>query len=161
MTLNQCYQCIKIDGQTDDDYSCEPYSTNYTVPYHKSVIEEGVVLACTQANPGNQCAIRTCCCDTNFVTELLDHFFSEVTFDPSLKHENNWSFEDNCPKKDGPGCDDCWWECCGVYPFRFPYRNKPGGTKKGCCGSTVYDMEKYECCPDESLKNMCPVETLK
>jgi len=156
-TLNQCYQCVKIDGKHEEDYSCEPYTTNYTVPYAKTILDHGVELACEEANPDNECAQRTCCCDTNFVSELLEQYFDGITFDRSYKHSLGWNFQENCPSKGGPGCDNCYWECCGRYPFRFPYRNKPGDAK-GCCGSTVYDQNKYDCCPDETIRNVCPIE---
>ena len=39
--------------------------------------------------------------------------------------------------------------CCGDFPNIRPYSSNDG--KRKCCGSTVYDWKKRECCPHATI----------
>ena len=48
----------------DEGQVCSPGYQNYTIPTRKDMLAKGVTHACFEANQGNLCAQRTCCCDT-------------------------------------------------------------------------------------------------
>ena len=117
--LHHCYKCARIDG-AEEDSTCDPAFESYAAPVVKDIDDQGIWISCeTGPNAGDNCKIRSCCCDIMFAQGLLDIFFSGVVFDPTLKHELGWDFEGNCPR---PTCNDPSGycpapvkECCGEY----------------------------------------------
>ena len=117
--LHHCYKCARIDGIEEGDV-CDPAAESYSAPVVKDITSQGIWVSCeTGPNNGDNCKIRTCCCDIMFAQGLLDIFFSGVVFDPSLKHDSGWDFEGNCPMavcNDPSGyCPAPRKECCGEY----------------------------------------------
>ena len=41
-------------------------------------------------------------------------------------------------------------QCCGAYPYRFPYASLGG--QRACCGSRLYDTYSLECCDEYEVK---------
>ena len=64
MDLNMCYKCIVMDAEDEGNQVCNPGYQNYTIPARKDMLDKGIIHACFEANQGNLCAQRTCCCDT-------------------------------------------------------------------------------------------------
>jgi len=154
--LHHCYKCARIDG-AEEDSTCDPAFENYSAPVVKDIDNQGIWVSCESGpNAGDNCKIRSCCCDIMFAQGLLDIFFSGVVFDPTLKHELGWDFEGNCPR---PTCSDPSGycpapvkECCGEYPERFPYAPKNGA--RGCCVNKTYNTLMLECCVNGVTKKV-------
>lgn len=154
--LHHCYKCARIDG-AEEDSTCDPAFESYAAPVVKDIDNQGIWVSCeTGPNAGDNCKIRSCCCDIMFAQGLLDIFFSGVVFDPTLKHELGWDFEGNCPR---PTCNDPSGycpapvkECCGAYPERFPFAPKNGA--RGCCVNKTYNTLMLECCDNGVTKKV-------
>lgn len=154
--LHHCYKCARIDGIEEGDV-CDPAIESYSAPVVKDIDNQGIWVSCESGpNNGDNCKIRTCCCDIMFAQGLLDIFFSGIVFDPSLKHDLGWDFEGNCPR---PVCNDPSGycpaprkECCGEYPERFPFAPKDGA--RDCCINKTYNTLVLECCSDGSTKKI-------
>ena len=150
--LNQCYRCVKIDSRDENDHNCTPFLQNFLSPQNKVISRRGVAFACEKANEGNDCASRTCSCDTQFVESLLDLFFSGHVFDATKKH-TVFDPEEECQVAPGQ-CDNCYYECCGEYPFRYPFRTSDVSPRQ-CCGTKTYNKLTKKCCEGNVLKNQC------
>merc|ERR1711879_276891 len=151
--LNQCYRCVKIDGREEGDHECTPFLQNFISPQNKVVGRKGIEFACNKANTDDDCAARTCSCDTQFVEHLLDLFFSGHQFDKTKKHTLGFDPDEECEVPPGQ-CDNCYYECCGDYPLRYPFRTSDSSPRK-CCGNKTYNKLTKRCCEGNVLKNKC------
>merc|ERR1712110_156354 len=118
--LQQCYRCAIFDGKQDGEV-CYPWETNYTIL--SAHANKGLKRKCARSNPRDDCAFRTCCCETQFAEDLFDLYFeSAVTgvtnYNSGLKHSKGFDWDAECvaspPNEFERGC-------CGEYPERYPY----------------------------------------
>lgn len=146
--LNMCYRCIVIDAN-DEGEMCNPAYQNYSIPARKDMLEKGITHACFDANHGNACAQRTCCCDTQLTDSIINFFFQGVAFDASKQHAQGFDPLTECGTRNGPTCahQNCELKCCGDYPSRYTYKAGAHGNKQ-CCGDTLYNAMTKQCCAD-------------
>lgn len=138
--LQLCYRCTKIDSMGDADI-CYPGQQDYMVEMSKVV--GGIMAACSEPNAGDDCAIHTCCCETDFVRKILMLFFSGYTFDPSYHHDN-WDHTGKCHIDGDPFVP----ECCGEYPTRKPYNSE---VMECCKENKLFNPDSHKCCMDGSV----------
>ena len=158
--LNTCYQCITIDAAEEGDSTCEPAFQSYVIPTSKDIEDKGLEHACGDANFGDNCAIRTCCCDTRLADGIINYFFDGLVFDPAFSHDNGWDPSLNCPIVHNGSCrhGDCEIQCCGQYPNRFPFKTGDSIFRE-CCVDTVYNSMNKQCCNDGTIVGLhhnCP-----
>lgn len=164
--LGQGYECAVMDGASENE-PCEPWSQE-TVPDWKTSNllifnyigdPAGLKHRCEQDNAGNNCAIRTCIIEGNFLLEYTRLSFSNTPApNPIHKHENGFDPQDqiNCPINTQIN-GEAEEACCGFYPERRPFRLKLG--ERECCEqnniATVYRASLFSCCPDGSISPSC------
>lgn len=152
MDLNMCYKCIVMDGE-DAGETCSPGYQNYTIPARKDILSKGITHSCFEANAGNLCAQRTCCCDTQLTDGIINLFFAGISFDTQYKHSEGFEPSMNCnPNPTGPKCTapDCEVKCCGNYPDRYTYKSG----RKQCCGESTYNSLTKKCCASTSIVDL-------
>jgi len=136
--LQLCLRCAKMDAKdASPPYTCDPVTQGYT--YQQSA--GGFVTECTLANnAGSQCAVDVCCCEQQFIADLLVEVFNPSwSYDASYKHDNG--FDPNAECAMGHSTQET--ECCGEKPKRFPF----GKDTKSCCENiTVYNPVTQHCC---------------
>lgn len=153
--MNTCYKCIILDAKAEGDTTCNPAFQDYLIPTKKDISNKGLIHACHEANLGNNCAIRTCCCDTKLADGIIDFFFNGYVFDPTFQHANGFDPAINCPIVRIGQCNgnDCELQCCGVYPDRYTYKTGSSIFRE-CCVDTVFNSLHKQCCPDGSIISM-------
>lgn len=119
-SLQQCYRCAVWDGKQEGE-TCYPWETKYDLlSVHNN---KGLRRKCARSNPNDDCAFRTCCCETRFAEDLFRLYFESaatgiVNYSRNLKHKHGFNWENEC-KYSPP--DEFKKGCCGEYPERFPY----------------------------------------
>jgi len=170
--LQQGYECAYIDG-VEEGEPCTAFETEYASGI--TIGSDDVTIECQDKNPNNNCAMRSCIIEGNFVLSIFAAFFSNVDFDPDQKHiEEGGVFDPatcvgapaapvidngdgdgngNGGGSSGPGdcgCDNCAAKtCCGDYPVRYPFKKKCGDSS--CCGDIVFATADSVCCPSNIL----------
>ena len=155
--LHLGYDCIKMDaadeGTTcdtrDDDYVVSPALSMSQVEFQCKMFSEilygpmGLNLSPAKIN----CAIRLCSVESRFLAWILTDFMNGNGLDHSYIHDTyggSFNFDDNC--HNSPGVRDI--ECCGLYPFRFPYNvvTQECCASSGPSGSDEFDIVPYGTC---------------
>lgn len=149
--LHDGYECAVMDGLAEGE-PCEPWTVEYESINSLGRFDNSLQVACEASNAGNNCAIRACVIEGNFILQVFATFLSGYTFDITLHHfglEGNepWNPDEHCLVTKGEVSEI---DCCGYYPERFPYRINEG--RRGCCGSFTYNTKKLQCCGDDELK---------
>ena len=150
LKLNFSNHHCAIDSLEDTEL-CDPSDVAYEIDVTKAYFG-GVYTSCKSHNDGDDCAVHTCCCETQFVKSLLELFFGGYTFDDAYAHDV-WDHQANCGNT-GVGRSSV--ECCGNYPFRVPYNEL---TNTDCCmDEKLFDTGVSDCCMDGSIrsKGNCP-----
>lgn len=161
------YECIYMDTAGEGGRECVPYDIMYLEPLNirHFTDDQTIIDACTnQNNFGNDqdainCRQRTCIVEAIFVRNLA--IMSEQNIEPdrnSFRHSDDdnsngatFDHELNCAITPAGPQDK---ECCGEYPFRYPYRVKEGDFQ--CCHNTTpYNVFLHECCDDGSTAISC------
>lgn len=149
--LQQCYRCAKLDSLEDSEI-CKPGEIDYNVNVN-SISNQGSLLACQHPLNTEDCQVHVCSCEVNFISKLLELFFSGVTFNPDLHHDTWTQVEEVCQNTGNPGPSTM--DCCGMYPNRKPFRLE--SSTECCKNMKLYDSEKLFCCADGSTRKECPV----
>lgn len=132
------YQCAISDGCAD------PWFQAYT-PFNL-LSDDPVVDQCVAFNSEN-CEIYLCIVEGHFTKLIFDDFINSVVYDPTYKHDGGFFDPDTaCAVSAGAG-GPSEKECCGNYPYRFPYKTYSG--ERSCCGQKTYNVFN-KCCEDES-----------
>jgi len=147
--LQTCYRCAKLDSLEDNEI-CKPGQIEYNVNVN-SISNQGALLVCQHPLNTEDCQVHVCSCEVNFISKLLQLFFSGVTFNPDLHHDTWTQHQDICVvnTNEGPSTMDC----CGTYPDRKPFRQE--STTECCQNMRLYDSEKLFCCADGTVKKEC------
>jgi len=150
--MQLCLKCGVIDSKNCPDAEnnfevCDPKTQDYAAEFSKLPSAESILADCTDLNAGNECAINSCCCELKLIADIISLITSSQVFDPNYKHSlgsfnPNESCGPNTPNGYGNGSNK---DCCGEYPFRFPYKTN----KMNCCieDDTIYNPMMYTCCP--------------
>lgn len=145
--LQFCYRCAKIDSWDNGGEICSPGTQDYTVEIFKAMGGMGVYMACSEHNYEDECAVHTCCCETQFVSSLLQLFFSGFEFENQYDRD---SWDSDVCYNPGVGTPAVY-ECCGEYPNRVPYAIANGHTS--CCHDVhLFNIEFKDCCDDGNIK---------
>lgn len=160
--LHEGYECIMMDAVDEGDDSCLPWHEEYKSATglgllvdhdDNDTLEEALRFRCKKANKKSKtkCAERSCIVENYFVVRVMRLFLKGVPFDPSLKHDKNiFDPKANCPTVQGIQSDK---ECCGLYPFRFPFKTLSGS--RDCCGQRTFNSDLMMCCDDMNVRLSC------
>jgi len=143
--MQQCLRCSRMDG-VNGGYNCDPKTQLYSAAFFPITSTTSVGSGCSAQNPGDLCGAHICTCEMEFLNELLELIWTGYVYDPSFTHPNNpsggtFDADANCPINN-PGDTDT--ECCGVYPYRYPYNI----FERECCNvaNSSYSPFEYQCC---------------
>merc|ERR1712127_641994 len=66
--LQYCYRCAKIDSWNNGEEICVPGSQDYNMKRNMGMGESqnGIFMDCSSENQDDDCAVHTCCCETEF-----------------------------------------------------------------------------------------------
>lgn len=158
--LHDGYECAILDG-ADESEECEPWTVDYTGSTLLGSTDQEVVIECERENTDN-CAVRACVVENNFILAVFAEFFAGTVFDPSFKHEYGFNPVTECPAHPGnngnAGGDGNDYikekACCGSYPVRYPFFHI--NNHRACCGEKTYSTTTYQCCePDNEIRYSC------
>jgi len=144
--MSQGYECAIHDGDAAGE-PCVPWEVLYTSATPMSPGGGSLITECTTLNPGNDCAIRACAIEGQFINDVLEAFMTGHSLNQVNKHSNGFDLG-VCKTSHGSGGDGSGKDCCGEYPRRFPFRVLSG--TRGCCGNKTYDAMTMQCCDEES-----------
>jgi len=144
--LHEGYDCAIIDGDMENE-PCTPWE----VDYNSAPTTSGDIIAECESRNDNSCSTRACIVESVFIGDIFKSFIRGNQHDAKYLHENDFDVATECPTKDGvPHSNRA---CCGVYPFRHPFKTYDG--ERGCCGSKTFDTNILTCCDDGRAKMSC------
>lgn len=132
--LNEAYECANSEIP-----NCEPWNTNFALPKkaHKIQGENEIISECNKANPdASECVKTSCYIQVNFVLNLFEVLFSNLSLDEQYMHSNGFDPLLGCATHNKKVQVDR--KCCGEYPSR-----------------TIYNNALNECCDDGKARFMC------
>jgi hypothetical protein len=159
-TLADGYRCAMIDSEAEGE-SCIPWETDYSPGSGAGI---NIFRKCVELNPNSPCAQRSCTVEGQFVDNLFAFLLSGSMIDyQSYSHKNGFQpgvstyvddngnfIEGNCPVKIGVKGVSGEKSCCGVYPFRYPFKTLDGD--RACCGTRTYNTQNLNCCSNGQVK---------
>lgn len=133
--MQLCLRCAEMDAE-DGSYSCNVKTQQYNSLLALGVQgladnDDSINSSCASLNAGSKCASHVCTCEIQMINDLLELVWSGYTHDITPRHPDNpyggsFDWESEC-YIDPTG--QIVKECCGKYPFRFPYNS----LNKECC----------------------------
>jgi len=150
---SRCHTCAQKDFGED---KCDLFRT-----YKFSATEDPVTKErhITCLNEPGSCKRSVCECDVQLAYDLRD---AEMSW--NILHHKRWGKfnQDNCLAHNQGGrqgavrsdkFSEPVQECCGDYPFRFPYHPDDGmGNVRNCCNGKTYNPNILECCNGEVVE---------
>lgn len=130
--LHMGYKCIDMDSR-DLGIECDSKETSYNVSWLYKRRYTGMyewVYNCSDNN--DFCSEKACIVESHFIKGLVSMDMTNWEgYELDMKHSNGvFDYEGECPTTGGPPPEK---ECCGEYPFRYPY-NTMGGFMQ-CCAN--------------------------
>jgi hypothetical protein len=150
---SRCHTCASQDFGDD---KCDIFRT-----YKFEAIEDPVTKArhITCLNEPGSCKRAVCECDAQLAYDLKE---AEMSW--NILHHKRWGMfnQDNCLIHNQGGrmgevrterYAEPTQECCGTFPFRFPYHPDDGmGNIRRCCAGKTYNPNILECCGGEVVE---------
>jgi len=149
----RCHMCATKDFGED---KCDLFRS-YRFEATEDPVTKNRHITCLN-EPGS-CKRAVCECDVQLAYDLRD---AEMSW--NILHHKRWGMfnQDNCLVHAGTGRDaslrsekfgEPVQECCGNYPFRFPYHPDDGyGNIRKCCNGKPYNPNILECCDGEVVE---------
>merc|ERR1711879_78046 len=156
-TLGDGYQCAMIDSEAAGE-SCVPWEVSYAPGTGAGV---NLRDSCNSLNTDN-CARYACAVEGQFVDSLFAFLLSGSQIDyAQFGHEASQNTADpfdpshngDCPVKPGVKGVSGEKQCCGAYPYRFPFKTLDGD--RACCGRRTYNTQLLNCCANGQVKANC------
>lgn len=135
--LHKGYDCIVMA-----DATCEPWTIDYAGSTAPDVTE--LRDNCKLLNPTDSCKEQACIVEGYFYSSYTELLTSEGGLFGSFHHVDDAFDTSICPLAIASVGGDR--QCCGVYPFRKPYRD--GATTACCEDITRYNSATKVCCSD-------------
>jgi hypothetical protein len=144
--MQRCLRCAQLDGEFGG-YSCEPKSTTYSATMQFN--GNSMIANCDSLNNGNPCGTSLCTCETQFISEVMDNLWNGAVYSSDNLHSQGFDKDTSCIH--GVSGQPVF-ECCGLYPKRFPYNVN----QQDCCTDDVtygkaYNPTTQECCDGKSV----------
>lgn len=143
--LHLGYDCVKMDARdegttcdtTQDEYYVIPSFNVNTIDFLCQALSDALYGHLSQAK--QNCAVRLCSVESRFMSWIITEFMNGGTFEFSKIHDTyggNFNYASECVVSQGVTDR----QCCGLYPFRFPYNTL---TQECCETTTPAGVEKY------------------
>lgn len=170
-SVQQSYECLKMDIFADDDKFCDPRTVAYGYDLTNYVLTSlnlpGPSFAdnCNTHNIGDRCAAQTCLLELTLVHEFSrGKLANTIVTDAQYIHDSYggaFNVTECVPivnpnialaLGNGGNSNGAGWsggsapekECCGTFPKRFPF-NTLGGIRE-CCNDRTYNTAIASCC---------------
>lgn len=146
------YECIGVDNEI-----CDIDNNDYISAAGFGNIYGGADALVAECEINDTpCKVHLCKVESYFTYKMLSLMMIEMVFPDFTEFTApNFDKEVMCIRKingnDGAEASDK--DCCGNYPFRFPYKTKGGD--RGCCGSKTFDAVNLMCCEDGKPSISC------
>merc|ERR1711981_908173 len=149
--LHEGYDCAMIDN--GDDGTCIPWEQDYSI--FQIYSRMNVFQECTKQNKGNDCAIRSCTIELNFIFFLFEKYFQNHFPHRMNRHENGFVPNDECLPKTDYG--EYYEDQIDVLFSESSNRGfvEPEDGKHACCGSKTYNTHLMDCCAPDDVRNTC------
>lgn len=154
MDMQQCLRCAEMDA-AEDNYLCNVKNAQYNSLLEQSLPGQNenihsINSGCSIINENNLCGAHVCTCEMQMINDILALVWDGYTHDPTPRHPDNplggtFDYESECEMTTAVTGEK---ECCGKYPFRFPYNS---AVRECCEGDGVYEtysMLDQICCAD-------------
>lgn len=175
--LTYAFRCASMEICKSADVDTFYYLVHLTIEdlelwNKKSILGSGdlttinldIATKCGAANGGESCAVNLCIIQATFLTRLYQAFSTPFTnwIREGYVHGETFSHEQSCPEHKsttnvgtsgtggGAGQPEAY-ECCGVWPQRFPYLPS---VKECCRDVNVFNPLTHECCLDGSSESI-------
>lgn len=180
--MQLCLRCSVIDAENCPDEetgmpkTCDPKTQTYQSEFSKVTDDKSILTDCESKNGDNLCAKNVCCCQLNFIKDLMSMITNMQPFDIIYQHARGWDFQSNClanpnnpgnPGHPGPnpgnpgspgqpgngeGGDNSGRACCGQYPKRVLYNTQ----NLECCNvdHEIFNPMSHTCCADSGVKEL-------
>jgi len=136
--LHLGYDCVKMDAKnegttcdtSEDEYFVMPVFNTASIDFLCQTFTERTYGHLSQ--PKLNCAVRLCSVESRFIAEIITDFMNGGSLDFSKIHDTYggpFNFDSECFVP--PGTTDR--QCCGLYPFRFPFNT----LSQECCAKTT------------------------
>lgn len=144
--MQRCLRCAELDGEFGG-YECEPKTTTYSATMQFN--GQTMLANCDVLNNGNPCGTSLCTCETQFISEVMDNLWNGAVYSSDNLHSEGFDKDSSCIH--GIAGQPVF-ECCGLYPKRFPYNVN----QQDCCTDDVtygkaYNPTTQECCDGKSV----------
>jgi len=150
--MQLCLRCAEMDGVAGN-YGCNVKTQEYNSLLALGVNglsdnENSINSGCSTLNGNDKCAAHVCTCEIQMINDLLALVWQGYTHDMNPRHPDNpfggsFDWEAQC-YIDPTG--EIVKECCGKYPFRFPFNT----VNKECCEKggeyRTYNPLDQQCC---------------
>lgn len=153
--LQQGYECFEMD---DGGTCTDPWDVVYAPIALTNVVGDEYADLCQANNPRNNCARRACIIESRFAKEILEYVDEHGTAGfatENLHSDSAWDQRAKCPIRVSAQNANNQKECCGDYPYRFPFKQTGD---RGCCNGVTFDNGLFKCCPDFSIELVCPLD---
>lgn len=135
--LHMGYDCIMMDSN-DMNIECDSKEVDYVVDWIFEIDHTNTFTWTFDCAANLEfCAQKSCIVESHFIRELVSQGATVwENYDTSMRHSANFDAQAECYKtRDGNGVGGTGRniECCGEYPFRYPYNTKHGLVQ--CCSN--------------------------
>ena len=150
--MQLCLRCAEMDASSDG-YACNVKTVTYNSLLQLGAVgladnDNSINSGCTSINGNDKCAAHTCACEVQMINDILELVWQGYAHDMAPRHPDNpyggaFDWDSQC-FTDPNG--QIIKECCGKYPFRFPYNS----LNKECCEKggeyATYNPLDQVCC---------------
>jgi len=153
--LHRGYECALADYGA----SCVPWEVVYFPVAGTPFVENfgGVGPACVHTNTVvtqfGECAAAACAIETQFIddyTSITQNYNPQfATYSHTSTGQGNFNPKRNCVTTEAGTPDKGARECCGTYPYRYPFKTYGGTTQ--CCQGSVFNSATHKCCLSGSV----------
>jgi len=147
--MQRCLRCAEMDAEFGG-YDCNPKTTSYSAQMMFN--GETMLANCDVLNQGNPCGTSLCTCETQFISEVMDNLWNGAVYSSLNLHSEGFDKDASCMH--GIAGQPVY-ECCGLYPKRFPYNVN----QQDCCTDDVtygkaYNPATQECCDGKGVADL-------
>jgi len=147
--LHHGYDCAILDVLDASGDECIPWEVDYNAGTSFGI--DGIKDSCETLNPDSLCAQFACMVEGVFVVKMIQTFITFGAINPANLPQNGFDFRSSCIVDGGTDNKTDDRECCGLLPFRYPY--KP--IDRECCGPATFDPSLQDCCADNIPRFSC------
>merc|ERR1711981_561410 len=82
--MQRCLRCAEMDA-VDGGYECNARTTPFTASFGFGA--QNLMADCESTNQDDPCAVTLCTCETQFISEIMDHLWEGKIYTSDYKHD--------------------------------------------------------------------------